>query len=111
MAIYRALNTLSGVCQRGDLTRLTHLTPEQIAKLERVGAVAPISSPPLAVLPEWAIRAGKLAKAGIVTVEQLLEAEAESVAKTLRVKVETAKQYQADAEQFLVIQEETLEEG
>lgn len=110
MPVYRALRNLSGVCQRGELTRLAHLNAEQIAKLMNVGAVAPIAAPPLAELPEWAIRAGKLAKLGITDVEQLLEVDAAQVAKTLRVKVETARQYQRDAEQWLVIREETVEQ-
>lgn len=109
MSIYRALNNLSNVAKRGELTRLSHLTPEQIAKLERVGAVAPIATPPLSELPEWAIRAGKLAKAGISTAEQFLEADVEAITKVLRVKPETAQQYQQEVETFLVIRAEPEE--
>lgn len=104
MPIYRALRALSGVCRRGELTRLTHLDAGQITKLAKVGAIAPISAPPLAELPGWAARAGRLAKVDITDAEQLLEAEARVVAKALRVKVETAAQYQQDIQQFLVIE-------
>lgn len=110
MATYRALSNLSGVAKRGELTQLTHLTPEQIAKLERVGAIARIGAPPLTELPSWAIRAGKLAKAGILDGEAFLEADVALIAKTLRVKPETAAQYQQDIAGFLVIREEPTEE-
>lgn len=103
--IYRALNNLSGVAQRGELTRLSHLSSEQIAKLEKVGAVAPVAAPPLSELPDWAIRAGKLVKAGILDAAAFLEADAAAIAKALRVKPETAQQYQQDVENFLVIHE------
>lgn len=105
MAVYRALRNLSGVCRRGELTRLDHLNAEQIGKLAKVGAIAPISAPPLAELPGWAVRAGKLAKVEIADAEQLIEADARVVAKALRVKVETARQYQQDVQQYLVIEQ------
>jgi hypothetical protein len=109
MTTYRALSNLSGVARRGELTPLTHLNAEQIAKLERVGAIARIGAPPLSELPGWAIRAGKLAKVDILTAEELLEAPLEVIVKALRVKPETAAQYQQDIAGFLVIQDEPEE--
>lgn len=103
MAIYRALNTLTGVARRGELTRLEHLKPEQIAKLERVGAVSRIAAPPLAELPNWRIRAGKLAKIGVTDAEQYLEAAAADVSKALRVKPETEARYRQEIQAWLTI--------
>ena len=105
MALYRALRRMTGVAQRGELTTLGHLNEEQIAKLIRVGAVAPISAPPLSELPGWASRAGKLAKIDILDVEQLAEADLKVIGKALRVKEETAARYQAEVKQYLVIPE------
>lgn len=103
MPLYRALFNLSGVAQRGELTQLTHLKLEQIAKLEQSGAVSRVSAPPLAALPDWEKRAVKLQNIGIVDVEQLVEADPAQIAKALRVKAETAVQLQRDAEQFLFV--------
>lgn len=104
MALYRALSKLSNGADYGQLTRLEHLTPEQIAKLEQVGAVARISAPPLAELPDWASRAGKLAKVGIVDAEQLLDADITVISHALHVKAETAARYQNEVQAWLVIQ-------
>ena len=109
MPLYRALHRLSGVAERGGLTALAHLTAEQIAKLERAGAVARVAPPPLAELPGWKARAAKFAKVGIVDAEQLLEADAAQVARALRVKAETAARYQQEVEACLVVIEEKMQ--
>lgn len=51
--------------------------------LERVGAIAPILTPPLAILPGWAERAACLESAGILTGEQFVEADAALLAAKL----------------------------
>jgi len=109
MALYRALNNLSAVARRGELTRLAHLTAEQVAKLERVGAVARVAAPPLSELPDWAIRAGKLAKIGIEDAEQYLETEPSAIAKALHVKPETEARYREEITSYLVVLPEVKE--
>jgi hypothetical protein len=109
MPLYRALTKLSSGVDCGQLTRLEHLTPEQIAKLEQVGAVARVAAPPLSELPDWASRAGKLAKAGIQDAEQFLDAEIPVISRALHVKAETAARYQDEVKAWLVIQPSTEE--
>lgn len=104
MALYRALSRLSGVAERGALTPLAHLTPEQIGKLERTGAVARVSPPPLSELPGWSARAGKLAKVGIVDAEQLAEVDTQLIRSALRVKEETARRYKQEARSCLTLE-------
>lgn len=103
MTLYRALRRLSNVAERGDITALAHLTAAQIDKLFQVGAIAPVSAPPLAELPGWSTRAGKLRKVDIQDADQLVEADVGVVAQALRVKVETAMRYQEEVRAFLVI--------
>lgn len=103
--LYRALQRLSGVCNRGDLTNLAHMEPERIALLVRRGAVAPISPPPLEELPGWEKRAAKLAKYDILTAEQFLEADNAQLCRVLRVKAETVEQYRRDVYESLVVRE------
>jgi hypothetical protein len=49
--------------------------------LVKVGALARVSTPPLLELPGWTKRAEKLAGGGIITVEDLLDADPKKVAR------------------------------
>lgn len=105
MAIYRIRNNLAigeRVIERGTLERLD-LSADKIARLEEVGAISRIAAPPLAVLPGWEARSNRLEKLGIITVEDLLDAEAGDVAKKLRLKAETVKGWQTDVIEWMRI--------
>lgn len=94
--LYRALQNLSGGVRRGELTALAHLSADKIARLERLGAIAPVAAPPLSELHGWAQRAGKLAKVGVVTAVDYLEADADVLKDALRVKLETVERYREE---------------
>ena len=113
MAIYRAINDLAcgnktgardGVLYAGSITRLEWLRPEQIGRLLAIGAVSRAATPPLMVLPGWKLRAGKLQQIGIVTVEDLLEADVAQVMEHMEVKrAETIEKWQAQATQEILV--------
>lgn len=109
MTLYRALTKLSGVCQRGDLTTLAHLTPEKVALLVSRGAVAPVAAPPLAALPGWTSRAGKLAKVGIEDAVQFVQGDPALLARVLHVKAETIDRYRESLLDLMTIRERTSE--
>lgn len=94
--LYRALQNLSGGVRRGELTALAHLNAEKIAKLERLGAIAPVAAPPLSELHGWAQRVGKLAKVGVVTAVDYLETDTDVLKEALRVKPETVERYREE---------------
>lgn len=76
MPLYRVLQALSVKDKRvptGTVTML-HLKASSYPILEAQGAIARVSTPPLAILPGWERRAAVLEKNGITTVEDLLEA-------------------------------------
>lgn len=76
MPYYRALaNLTAGSKQilRGDIFSGSLLRPDVIAALEG-RYVSRITAPPLAELPGWTRRAERLQPAGIVDIEQFLEA-------------------------------------
>lgn len=108
MTIFRVLAPLDAGGSRGriepeatPLSMLEWLTPEKQEMLVAVGAVAPVATPPLSVLPGFAARATKLARANIATVEDLLTANAADVAEALHTKVETVDRWQAEARAWL----------
>jgi hypothetical protein len=112
MAIYRVLRGLScgnkpgaieGVIHEGSLTRLEWLKPEQIDVLMEVGAVSRAATPPLVVLPGWKLRAEKMRPLGIVTAEDVIEANTEHLAKAMGVKPQTAARWQAELKAAIVV--------
>lgn len=91
MAIYFLKKPLAagkrGILGRGTTQDLSFLAPEVLARLERRGAIRRVQpGPPLVELAGWKTRAGKLAKAGIETIEDFLAAPDEVIKKVLRLK-------------------------
>jgi hypothetical protein len=95
MAYYRILRDLSKgnkIVKTGQITSLAGLPQATVDKLEKVGAIAEVSPPPLSELPGWQTRAVKLADTGIITATQFLELkDYEIVKKLFRVKDETVE--------------------
>ena len=76
MPYYRAHSTLaagSRTIQRGSIFPATMLRPDVITALEG-RHISRINAPPLAELPGWTRRAKRLADAGIISVEDFLDA-------------------------------------
>jgi hypothetical protein len=104
MPIYRvrkALDRGSHIIEPGQLIEIDWLGPEDIGRLETVGAVARVKGPPLVELPGWRRRGQRLAEIGIRTAEQYLEAEPESVAAHMAVKVSTAEKWKTEVRKWL----------
>jgi hypothetical protein len=107
--MYRVLagHRLSGPHQRiieaGSIDRLEWLddNPNGIAALVEKGAIARINPPPLAILPGWKIRSGKVKVSGIEDVEQFLTADDAVLVKCLGIKVETVQRWKQDLIGFL----------
>ena len=104
--IYRLLDNLSykngKFLPMGSLQRLGDLSPNVIGILLERGAISIPTTPPLATLPGWETRAKRLERGcEIVTVMDLLDADPERIAATLRTRADTVKAWQAEAESFL----------
>lgn len=95
MTLYRVLRRLAHkdtYIQPGTVAILPFKASD-LAILETRGAIAPVSTPPLAVLPGWSEKAKAAQKHGIVTVADLLDAlhtNRAQVARWLRVSVDDA---------------------
>jgi hypothetical protein len=107
MPIYRTLKPLTRGFKkeipRGKIIDITWLRPEQIEKLEQVGAISPLRTPPLHKLPGWKLRAKKLQKVGVSSVEAFLEADPATLAEQVDVQPRTVKKWRDDLMSWLVI--------
>lgn len=101
--MYRILTKVDKGGPAGGLSRFEWLTEEQVGILVAVGAIAPVQTPPLAVLAGWTRRAGMLAELGIERGDQFLEADPEALAGPLKVKAETVRRWQEDVTRQMTI--------
>lgn len=98
MPYYRALTDLhfgSQIVRKGTVLQRA-FKESTLQTLITNGAIAPIHTPPLAALPDWATRAAKLVKLDITTAEQFLEADDAAVAKALKVAKPIVQQYKQE---------------
>ena len=99
MALFRVIVRLdrgSTVIQPGSFTRLEWLSPRKQEVLQSVGAVSEVGSPPLAVIPGWKTRAGKLEEVGIEDVVQFIEADAAVICQALDRQPQTIEKYREE---------------
>lgn len=100
--MYRLLTALSmpggAIWPEGKVDRLAMLSARVRGLLEDAGCIACMATPPLAVLDGWVMRARRLkARAGIETVESLVEADADAVSAQMGVQPETIVRWQKEA--------------
>ena len=99
MALYRVLKPLAkgkNTIYAGTFTRLEWLADGNRELLARVGAVAEVSTPPLAVIPGWKTRAGKLEEVGITDVVQFIEADTGAICQALDRQPKTVEKYRTE---------------
>ncbi len=81
---------------RGSKTQLEWLDGDTQQLLIRKGAVREVESPPLSELAGWQTRGRRLLSLGIVTMEDMLDADPDAVAVELGVKPATVEKWQAE---------------
>lgn len=104
MKLYRILKRLSSgetYIEAGQLKQL-ELTDAQEKALLHAGAISVASTPPLAELAHFGpVRANRLASIGIVTVQDLFNADDASIAEALGVLPETVVRWKELAQNYL----------
>jgi len=86
----------------GDIIRDGELSPGTIQALLARAILVRVSTPPLSELSEcWEKRARKLNKAGIVTVEDLAQANVNKTAKVVSLSPRTIRRWQQEAIDYL----------
>jgi len=103
MALYRTLRSLNHGGRRIERDQVLMLDWSQatLDKLLEVGVIAQVSPPPLAELPAWKARAGKLVAHGILDAGQFLEADDALLAKYLRNRPDTIKRLKVEIIRWL----------
>lgn len=95
MARYQVVKNLSNGMQPGEVHNFGHLSEKTIEKLQRVGAIRKLLSPPLIELTGWSRRAARLAERGIVSLDDFLDADPATIAEFMKVKLSTVDQWRA----------------
>lgn len=104
--LYRAIERVTFADGRrslemGEVDSLKGVTKKGIQVLMKKGAIAPVSSPPLKILPGWERKAEVLKEAKIEDVEDLLTADLPEVAKELEVSLEGLEEAADQARQWI----------
>ncbi len=94
VTLYRAVQNLAWgdrTVARGTVFDGARL--KSVDRLVRVGAIAPVATPPLELVPGWHRRAARL---GGRTVEEVLGMPAADLAGVFAVRVQTAERWQRE---------------
>jgi len=86
---------LSSGHKYGDIIRDGELSPATIQKFLASGTLVRVSTPPLSELPQWEKRPelAALARANVITIEDLIRANETELAKAIRKSVRTIRQW------------------
>jgi hypothetical protein len=88
--------------EKGTISDLADLKPESIAAHLKYRQIAPVQAPPLRALPgAWKDRAVAVLGAGIVRVDEFMEADDDQLAELLGVKGATIKRYKRELEAYI----------
>lgn len=105
--LYRVLRSLKvgsgATVLAGGFLAGESYTPESLAKLCEVGAIAPLYAPPLVALPGCELMAERLAPAGIVSADQLLECDIDMTAQQTDTPASTLRKWRAEVTEWLII--------
>ena len=104
MALYRTVQRIAlgeETIQAGQLLSGRRLSERSAQALLRRGAISRVAAPPLAVLPGWKLRGKRMESLGIVDAGQMLEADADEVARHMGVSPGLVKRWQEDVARWL----------
>src|SRR5512139_3194419 len=105
--LYRVLRNIrtggGAIVLSGAFLKSDSYAPESLAKLCEVGAIAPLHAPPLMALPGYELIAERLAPAGIINADQLLECDIDMTARQTDTPASTLRKWQAEVTEWLTI--------
>jgi hypothetical protein len=89
--------------RQGDIIQDGDLKGKTIQKFLATGTLVRVSTPPLTELPDWEKRAGLLEKAGIITIQDLIEASPAQLVRATKKARTTVRRWQAEAKKAIEI--------
>lgn len=100
--IYRVMTKLDTGHVPGDLVKTGWKSARIIEILEQKGRIQRIDTPPLDQLPGWELRARKLERAGVVTIDDFFNTDKEAIVTALGHKTGRAyRQYRRELWQWI----------
>ena len=87
--------------EMGAVSRLKGISKKGIKILLKKGAIAPVSSPPLSILPGWEERAKLLASVGVMNIEDLLTSDLGEIARRLNISPGGLRQAANEAKRWV----------
>lgn len=100
--VYRVLRRLDTGHEPGALVSGKQFSKKTIKILVQREAIAPVSAPPLEVLPGWTLRAERFGKVGIDAIA-FLEMTDQAVSKATGANVKAIKKWRQDLKRHLGI--------
>ena len=103
MSLYRILQRINKGGPVGAIVPCYTWPREHREKLEAVGAIARISTPPLSELSGWEERAALLEAEGVTMLDEFICDEAGQLASILSATVEAVEQWKVELLKFLEV--------
>lgn len=85
----------------GDIIREGDLSARVLRIMLETGTLIRVSTPPLSELPGWERRSDVLARAGVSTVEELIQAQPEEIAAKVKKSARTIRRWQEESAKFI----------
>ena len=87
--------------KKGQIIHDEDLKPESIALFLTTGTLVKVSTPPLSEIPAFEKRAELLEPVGIITIEDLVEANPSTTGKKIKKAAVTIRRWQSEAMKWL----------
>jgi len=94
----------------GSTVKADRFKPGVIQKLVKVGAVAPVSAPPLHVFQGWKLRSKRFEAAGYDAIK-FLETDDETIAEATGYQARSIAKWRKELEELLLLSGEATTEG
>lgn len=101
---------LNTYVEPGSTVRDDRFRPRIVQRLIKVGAIAPVSAPPLSVLRGWKLRSERLEEAGYGAIK-FLETDDETIAKATGYHVRSITKWRKELEELLLLGGENVTGG
>lgn len=105
--LYRVLRALDTGHLPGDVVSGDKFKDTSLPILVRVGALSPVSAPPLDTFPGWKLRAERFTEAGYDAIG-ILKTDDETLAEAIGSNIQSIQRWRAELEGYLGLDAEMM---